>query len=818
MMHMGRSISLRVLLAAILVVAVLAGGACVLLVGSEDAAETARRSEADVRRTANLISERLSEELATVGRDVSLAAENTVLGREGNGTTVQQVLGRWRALHPGYADILVADRSGRVLVTASGSLAGADVSGTTWFSRGLSGIVIGDASDRTRTGGDVPPNVIIGAPVRAGGTTEIGVLAVQLKPDWIQEVVAALRRNLGGAARDSAIQVMNAGGRTLHRSTGLAQVGRTHEATAAIAEGAGLGWIVSVKQRDLVEDAAGAGPATFLALAAAALGAAYIGGAVGGRLGRNVQRIADAARQDRVDLLRRDVPTADLANLADAVGACIGRSQGRERLLGESRGALARSRDRVRSARLLGGFTSWEVDLRNGQVTWADGAAAAVENAAERACTLEEMLARIEVDDRALLKNTMRAVCEEPGSIREAVIRSLAGPEDSAGRRLVLRLTAVALNGQPVRLHALTREIAQVALPAPSTGSVAPGAVLAEVGEPPAAFPAQAIVAGIAHDIGGALDAIWADLRDIENEAAFADDNAMETARRDVARGSALLKRMLALVQPDSPVVQNGDAARVVTETVDFIRAAILPGLVLTPWAGTLPKLACGIRELEVALLNVASDARASLPTDAIVTLSVEEASDHGDAQIGLRARFSAPDGFRADRGVAAVRGQMDAIGGAIGVATANAGITITLTFPIARESLVPSDPAREAEQVLLVEPDAVLRASTAESLIGRGYAVTPVASTEEASEALAVSRAYTVLLCAHAMPAVDGVFLADVVSRTHPATAIVLMAPDAIPLRGDAAVQTLRKPFSSQDLVDALAGATKPSRRADAA
>ncbi len=785
------------------------------LIGTRNEAEAARAAEAEVYRAARLIADRLGEDLATVGRDVSLAAENVVFARDRNGEAIRPFLERWRALHPGYADILIADRNGRVLATASGSLAGADVSQTTWFARGLSGIVIGDASDRTRAGADAPLNVIVGAPVRAGGAVVIGVLAVQLKPDSIQETVAALRNGLGGTARDAVVQIMNAGGRMLHRSTGATRDGTVHEAIVAVAESTGLGWMVSVRAHDRVAADAGPNAPTLAALAAASLFAAYAGGALGGWLSRDLKRIVSAAREDRADRLG-DAAVADFAALSDAVGACIGRSQGRERLLGESRGALARSRDRVRSVRLLGGFTCWEVDLRNGRVTWADGSAAAIENAAERTCDLEEMVARIDADDRDLLTHAMRAACEDPGSIREVVIRTQAGPEDAAGRRLVLRLTAVALHGHPVRLHALTREIAQAALPAPVTASVAPGAALAD---PPAGFPARAVIAGIAQDVGGALDAIAAALNDIESETGFARRHRIETARRDAARGAALVKHMTALVDPVQASAENEDVTQILARTVAFIQAAILPSLAMTPSAGTLPELACSTRELEVALLNLASDAQASLPADAVVTLSITQTTAiSGDARPGLRVDLSLPHGFRAGRGIDAVQDQMDAIDGSMRVASAAEGIAVALVFPITSASIAQSDPTGTAQPVLLVEPDAVLRAATAESLTGRGYVVTPVASAEQAIDALAKSRDFAVLLCAHALPGLDGASLAEVTSRTHPRVAIVLMSPEPVRSQGGSAFQTLCKPFSGQDLIDAVDGAVTPLRRADAA
>ena len=192
---------------------------------------------------------------------------------------------------------------------------------------------------------------------------------------------------------------------------------------------------------------------------AVAVFAGFIGWLLGGRLGRSLASIRHAAAEDRVALLPRNASITDIADLADAVERSIGRSTGRERIQRETRAALARSRDRVRAVKLLSGFTCWEIDLRNGQVTWAAGSADMADSTSELADHLDEVLSRILPEDRHLLQNAMQAACEEPGSIRETAVRTLAEHEEATGRQVQLRMTAVAAGEQPIRLHMLSREI-----------------------------------------------------------------------------------------------------------------------------------------------------------------------------------------------------------------------------------------------------------------------------------------------------------------------------------------------------------------------
>jgi CheY-like chemotaxis protein len=812
-MQFGRWLSLRSFLAAILALSVCVGGGCLILAGSAGDAGSGRLLDQELQRTARAVAEKLGDGLAIVERDASLAAEHSIFERGGRAAAVQEFLGRWRSLHPNYADILFADRAGQVLATASGSALGADVSGTTWFARAMTGLVVGDATGRSLAA--VPRNVIVGAPVRAQGGAA-GVLAIQLAPTWIEDAVAATRRILGGSAQTVLVNVVNAGGLSVFQSGSPAADGDVREANAVVTDEAALGWVVVVKGRPPVEAASALlqGFTLPLVLAAAAF-AGCIGWLLGGRLGRSLASIRHAAAEDRVALLPRNASITDIADLADAVERSIGRSTGRERIQRETRAALARSRDRVRAVKLLSGFTCWEIDLRNGQVTWAAGSADMADSTSERADHLDEVLSRIHPEDRRLLRKAMQAACDEPGSIRETAVRTLAEHEEATGRQLQLRMTAVAAGEQPIRLHMLSREIGLVALPAPrgaSAGALAQPAApqTAALGATPDPQP-DAIVCGLASEIGEALTSVTRALGALEQPGAGAPDGTViEAAIRHAARGAALTRKLSSLVNRGAEDTADTATERALAETVQLVASAILPGLVVVePEAVTLPALACTARELEVMLLNLASDARASLPKGADVTLAIEpNAAAAMDDRVGLRLVLTAPNGFRADRGLAAIENLMAGFDGAVAVENVQDRTVVTLSFPKARPDAASSAEAGNRAAtgaILLIEPDAVLRAATAESLTALGYAVTPVADAEAGHDALAAHRDFEAVLCAHTMPAVNGVMLADVVARTHPSVDIVLMAAEAPPARSSVTFRWLQKPFGSPDLAQIL-------------
>jgi CheY-like chemotaxis protein len=115
-----------------------------------------------------------------------------------------------------------------------------------------------------------------------------------------------------------------------------------------------------------------------------------------------------------------------------------------------------------------------------------------------------------------------------------------------------------------------------------------------------------------------------------------------------------------------------------------------------------------------------------------------------------------------------------------------------------------------DRQLVLIVDDDELVRWSAAEGLKESGYSVEVAANAPEALQRCADAA---VALLDHDLPDVDGLALADTLRRRHPRCAVVLMTADLTPeLRREAGergvVGVLEKPFSLEDLVDAIRGA----------
>lgn len=459
-MRYGLFSSLRSLLAFLLILATAFGGLAVLSTSDRGTSE-ARRIEAAWRVQADLVAERLEQGLLAVERELLFAAQSLAIQAPGgNPDAPARLLAAWQRLHPELADALFADRAGEVLAASRRSIQGADVSGSPWFARALSGLVVGEAAHGSRAGTGVTRNLIVAAPVGEAGAP-FGIVAVQLPPEWTDGIVAGARRMLPNGGRGLSIRVMNGSGRSLHQSGPDAQ-GPEIRATVGDVEQGGVGWLVTLRP---AETAAPALP--LLVLLGAGLFAAAVGWLLGGWAGCSVDLAEALCRQEGQT---RTVPfplTRDLNRLTGSIRAAVERSMVRERLLQEKRAALARSRDRIRAIRSLSGSTCWEIDLATGKVVWTDREDEPGGTAPERVCDLAEVLAHVEPEDRAMMRDALGAVQAQHGSVREVIVRTRSGAERIAGRRLAFRLSAMGGAGTG-RIYALSREYVEPLLIAPS--------------------------------------------------------------------------------------------------------------------------------------------------------------------------------------------------------------------------------------------------------------------------------------------------------------------------------------------------------------
>lgn len=795
-MRHGLFSSLRSLLALLLALATGLGGLAVL--GSADIRiEGGPHEDGRAREGAALIAERVEDALLSAGRDLALIGESLMLQpAEAIGETAERMFAVWRRLHPEYADVLLADRTGRILATSRPRILGADVSGSPWFGKSLAGIVIGEAAEASRAGLAVPRNLIVAAPVGSGETTR-GVLAVQLTPKWTDAVIAAARRSLPEAGRGLSIQVLNGSGRTLHRSGPEVQ-GAEMSATVGDVRRGGVGWLVSVRAPEPPQS----GVPVLVLLGAVGLVAGF-GWLVGGQLRRNLAHAAALCREETGQPGPAWFLTRDLHDLTAQLRSAIDRSLSRERLLQEKRAALARSRDRIRAIRILSGSSCWEIDRATGQVVWTDGDEAENGAAPERVCALGDVLAHLEPEDRAALGKAFDAVQAAPGIVRDVVVRTRAGTGRIAGRRLALRMAADRAGS--TRLYALSREYTEPALAAP----IAPRASTEST-------PSH--VEASARDLDNALTAAMTALGALVGAAKGgaakgAEDRSRclaETALRGAERGASIAWR-LASGRQDKARTETAGANLValnLTAALDgvvaLMRAAATPDLTLAmSRESELPLIRCNRGELEAALLALVGDLEGRLIEDATATLRVEASAL--DGRRGVRISFSAACDFSSGRGLATARSLLDRLGGRTSLGGRPHGSTVSLWFPASDTGQPAGLRLETAASILLVEADPVLRTALSQSLESLGHTVIATGTAVQAARHLKGEHGFDVLLCEHSPPDSDGAHFVSSVARTHPRLRTILTSVAGGWPAEPAVARVLCRPFGLSELASSI-------------
>ncbi len=298
-------------------------------------------------------------------RDIQIAAASDSLRDPGAGTAAKRaVMERLQATYPAYSIIGLIDSDGRVSVTSTGALEGADVSGRDYFRGGRAGPYVGDVHPAKLLEALMPPDeaaaraaareplrlLDVAAPVRAPDGRVLGVLAAHLDWAWARDMARVLEGALRGHRQGAEILILSrdgtvllgppalqgaplprsvlAGGRPLDPE-GTSRVGPWPDGTAYLSARAstaghrdypGLGWQVVVRQvadRALTSVAALRG-SILAAGSAVALAAALLAWLLAGLIARPLLDLAAAA-----ETLGRDQPLPPLPRSFVREGATI---------------------------------------------------------------------------------------------------------------------------------------------------------------------------------------------------------------------------------------------------------------------------------------------------------------------------------------------------------------------------------------------------------------------------------------------------------------------------------------------------------------
>ncbi|WP_010543396.1 response regulator [Sphingomonas elodea] len=351
------------------------------------------------------------------------------------------------------------------------------------------------------------------------------------------------------------------------------------------------------------------------------------------------------------------------------------------------------------------------------------------------------------------------------------------------------------------------------------------------------------LTGGIAHDFNNLLQAIAGNLELIARRPDDADRVIRWTssALDAVERGRQLTGQLLAFSSKQRLDVKSVRLAELIGGMAGLIERAVAPlSRVRLERIDPVWNVQTDALQLELAVLNLAFNARDAMPEGGVLTISAELRSGKvaadlppgdyvaltvADTGTGMppEVRARAVEPFFSTKGVGKGTGMglsmafgvMRQSGGTLLIdSEAGRGTAITLVLPLATvppRRDVQDDAARDERislstlKVALVDDDPQVRASLAETLHTAG-AMVEEASDGAAGVALVQSKRFDVLVVDFAMPELSGNEVAEQVAAIDAGLPVILITGFADSAKLDAMtspnVTVLRKPFESQELL----------------
>ena len=357
------------------------------------------------------------------------------------------------------------------------------------------------------------------------------------------------------------------------------------------------------------------------------------------------------------------------------------------------------------------------------------------------------------------------------------------------------------------------------------------------------------LTGGVAHDFNNLLTPIVGGL-DMLQRRISADERThkiLSGALSAAERAQTLVQRLLAFArrQPLQPTAI--DVGALIEGMRDLIESTSGPQVKLElQIGGDLPPALADANQLEMALLNLAVNARDAMPDGGLLTVGAA-ATEIGegeaeDLEAGSYVRIVIRDtGIGMDEatlrkavepffstkgigrgtglGLSMVHGLAAQLGGALRLDSAPArGTAIALFLPVTHIEAGTARAKAEAPitqgagTILLADDEDLVRASTAEMLRELGFGVEEVSSAGDALRRIEDGLSPDVVVTDHLMPGMTGAELARILRRQRPELPVLVISGYAS-IDGIAPeIARLTKPFRQSDLARSLAALTGAS------
>ncbi len=363
------------------------------------------------------------------------------------------------------------------------------------------------------------------------------------------------------------------------------------------------------------------------------------------------------------------------------------------------------------------------------------------------------------------------------------------------------------------------------------------------------------LTGGIAHDFNNLLMAVLSSLEMLRKR--MPDDpklvQLLDNAVQGAERGAALTQRMLSFARRQELNVKPLDVAGLLAGLQGLLEQTLGPSITVNVRVqGKVRAANADANQLELAIINLAVNARDAMPAGGAITMTVREehvASGEGDIApgdyvcIGLTdtgegmdeetlARATEPFfttkgvGRGTGLGLSMVHGLAEQLSGRLRLKSQpGEGTTAELWLPVAEgvavKALAPSVEKARAEQaatarakplvVLAVDDDALVLMNTTAMLEELGHAVLEASNGHEALAIVQARDDIDVVVTDYAMPRMTGRDLAVAVARVRPDLPVVLATGYAeLPAGVEIEVHRLPKPFGQPELARAIRDAVK--------
>jgi PAS domain S-box-containing protein len=351
------------------------------------------------------------------------------------------------------------------------------------------------------------------------------------------------------------------------------------------------------------------------------------------------------------------------------------------------------------------------------------------------------------------------------------------------------------------------------------------------------------LTGGVAHDFNNLLTPILGSLDMLQRKGVGTDreQRLISGALQSAERAKTLVQRLLAFArrQPLQPV--SVDLAKLVKDMFELICATLGPQInCVSQIPDQIPPAKADPNQLEMALLNLAVNARDAMPDGGMLKISVERirltrqdsslapgeylrltmeddgvGMDEATLARAVEPFFSTKGlGKGTGLGLSMAHGLAAQLGGELRINSAlGQGARVELWLP--RSYIPVSGPATDRlpirmdlatkGAVLLVDDEDAVRGATAHMLAGLGFTVVEASSSEHALSLIQQGLDFDLLVTDHLMAGRTGTELATEVRAARPETPILIISGYS-EVEGIAQdLPRLAKPFRQADLEGAL-------------